>query len=156
MLNSDLIELLQILRKNEVKFLIVGAYAVIQYTEPRYTKDIDIWVDPSVENSEKVWIALTEFGAPLEQVNIKDFQDDNNVFQIGVEPNRIDILMGVDNLTFNNAWESSNVFEFETVQVKILDIDDLIRSKTNTGRLQDQLDIEKLKKAKFFNKNNKY
>lgn len=154
MLNSDLIELLQILKKNDVRFLIIGAYAVIQYTDPRYTNDIDIWVEPSIENSEKVWKALTEFGAPLKQVTVSDFQDENNVFQIGIEPNRVDILMGVENLTFNNAWESGKIFEFESVQAKVLNIDDLIKSKTNTGRIQDQLDIEKLEKAKLFKKIN--
>ena len=155
MLNSDLIELLQILNKNKTKYIIVGAYAVIQYTEPRYTKDLDIWVDSSVENSKKVWKSLVEFGAPLENVNIKDFQNEENVFQLGIDPNRIDIIMGLENLVFDASWQSSKIFEFKSVHVKVLNIDDLIKSKKSTGRIQDQLDIEKLKKAKQYESNGK-
>ncbi len=148
MLNSDLIDLLQILNKNKTKYIIVGAYAVIQYTEPRYTKDLDIWVDSSVENSKKVWKSLVEFGAPLDNVNIKDFQNEENVFQIGIEPNRVDILMGLEDLEFNEAWKSSKFYEFDSVRVKVLNIDNLITSKKNTGRLQDKLDVERLEKAR--------
>jgi len=150
MLNSDLIELLQILNKNQTKYIIVGAYAVIQYTEPRYTKDLDVWVDSSAENSKKVWKSLLDFGAPLENVNIKDFQNEDNVFQLGIDPNRIDILMGLENLVFDESWKSSNIFKFESVSVKVLNINDLIKSKKSTGRIQDQLDIEKLKKAQEY------
>ena len=151
MLNSDLIDLLQILNKNEAKFIIVGAHAVIQYTEPRYTKDLDIWVESTVENSKKVWKSLTEFGAPLENVNLSDFQNEENMFQIGLEPNRIDIIMGIENLSFEDCWENSDFFEFDSVKVKVLDVDSLIKSKSNTGRLQDQIDIEKLEKYKLLN-----
>ena len=147
MLNSDLIDLLRILNKNQTRYLIVGAYAVIQYTEPRYTKDLDIWVDNSAINSQKVWQSLVEFGAPLDNVNIKDFQNEENVFQIGIEPNRIDIIMGLEELNFDEAYKKCMSIEFDNVKTKVIDIEDLITSKKKTGRLQDQLDVERLEKA---------
>jgi len=130
----------------------VGAYAVIQYTEPRYTKDLDIWVDNSVKNSQKVWQSLVKFGAPLDNVNIKDFQNEENVFQIGIEPNRVDIIMGLEELNFDEAYKKCMSLEFDNVKIKVLSIDDLIKSKKKTGRLQDQLDIERLEKAKRLKK----
>jgi hypothetical protein len=155
MLNSDLIDLLQILNKNKTRYIIVGAHAVIQYTEPRYTKDLDVWVDPTSENSKKVWKSLVEFGAPLDQVSITDFQNEDNMFQIGMDPNRIDIIMGLENLVFDESWQKSEFFEFESIRVKVLNISDLIKSKKDTGRIQDQLDIEKLEKAKILYKTSK-
>jgi len=128
--------------------LIVGAYAVIYYAEPRYTKDLDIWVEPSKKNAQKLWKALAEFGAPLENVTIADFQNPEIVFQIGVEPNRIDILMGIEGLTFKTAWKRRLKIQFDSVKVSILSIDDLITSKIMAGRLQDKLDLKYLKKAK--------
>ncbi|HFE63687.1 MAG TPA: hypothetical protein ENK14_04625 [Caldithrix sp.] len=148
MINSDLIDLLRLLNENQVKYLIVGAYAVIYYAEPRYTKDLDIWVEPSKKNAQKLWKALAEFGAPLENVTIADFQNPEIVFQIGVEPNRIDILMGIEGLTFKTAWKRRLKIQFDSVKVSILSIDDLITSKIMAGRLQDKLDLKYLKKAK--------
>ncbi|OPX33268.1 hypothetical protein B1H10_06250 [candidate division KSB1 bacterium 4484_188] len=148
MINSDLIDLLRLLNENQVKYLIVGAYAVIYYAEPRYTKDLDIWVEPSKKNAQKLWKALAEFGAPLENVTIADFQNPEIVFQIGVEPNRIDILMGIEGLTFKTAWKRRLKIQFDSVKVSILSIDDLITSKKMAGRLQDKLDLKYLKKAK--------
>ncbi len=156
MLNSGLIDLLRILNKNQTRYIIIGAYAVIHYTEPRYTKDLDIWIENSTENSQKVWKSLVEFGAPLNKVTIADFQNEENVFQIGVDPNRVDILMGLEGINFNIAWQKCTITNFESVQVKILSINDIIKSKSKTGRLQDQLDIEKLEKAKkYFNNKSK-
>lgn len=148
MINSDLIDLLRLLNENQVKYLIVGAYAVIYYAEPRYTKDLDIWVEPSKKNAQKLWKALSEFGAPLENVTVADFQNPEIVFQIGVEPNRIDILMGIEGLTFKTAWKRRLKIQFDSVKVSILSIDDLITSKKMAGRLQDKLDLKYLKKAK--------
>jgi len=148
LINSDLIDLLRLLNENQVKYLIVGAYAVIYYAEPRYTKDLDIWVEPSKKNAQKLWKALAEFGAPLENVTIADFQNPEIVFQIGVEPNRIDILMGIEGLTFKTAWKRRLKIQFDSVKVSILSIDDLITSKIMAGRLQDKLDLKYLKKAK--------
>jgi hypothetical protein len=95
-MNSDFSDLLQAFNEESVEYLVVGGYAVIKYTEPRYTKDIDIWVNASLENAERVMRALVKFGAPLSGLTADDFCDPENFYQIGVAPTRVDIIMGID------------------------------------------------------------
>jgi len=148
-MNSDLIDLLQTLNENDVKYLVVGAYAVMFFTEPRYTKDLDIWVEPSKENARKVWKALADFGAPLDSVSLNDFVDPDNVFQIGIVPNRVDILMGIDgNISFNKAWNNRLETRLGDVKMVLMNIEELIQNKAAVNRLQDQIDLEKLRKVK--------
>lgn len=142
---SDYRELLKILDKYKVRYLIVGAYAVVYHTEPRYTKDLDIWVKPEIENAARVYAALKEFGAPLEGIKIKDFTDSNLIYQIGVEPVRIDIIMDLSKIKFDSAWKKRDITTFEGVKVNIVGIKELIRSKQNSKRPLDLADIESLK-----------
>jgi len=86
--------------------MVVGAYAMMYYTEPRFTKDIDIWVNNNTGNAKKVFMALKEFGAPLKDVDICDFTKKNMIYQIGVAPVRIDIMIGLPGLKFENAWKN--------------------------------------------------
>jgi len=143
-IGSDYKDLLRILNKHKVKYLIVGAYAVIYYTEPRYTKDIDIWVEPGEKNAGRVYKALKEFGAPLKGITIGNFTDKNSVYQIGVEPVRADIIMGLSNIGFNSAWKQKVVTDFGGVKVNIIGRNELIRTKRMTGRTADKLDVESL------------
>lgn len=92
MLNEDYKEMLQTLLNNRVKFLIVGAYAMGAQGYPRATGDLDIWVEPSAENSINVYNSLAEFRAPLEQINEETFIEKGVIFQIGIVPRRIDML----------------------------------------------------------------
>src|SRR3954464_8411074 len=85
LLNSDLLQFLDVLLETEVQFLVVGGYAVMKYTEPRATKDIDLWIDTSSQNAERVYQALARFGAPLAGYTPQDFTDPNSFFQIGVK-----------------------------------------------------------------------
>ena len=94
-MNSDFKDLLNIFNAYHVRYLIIGGYAVMKYTEPRYTKDLDIWVNPSIENAGKVYIALKNFGAPLNNISLDDFTDPDLIYQIGIAPNRSDMLMGI-------------------------------------------------------------
>src|SRR6185436_13621469 len=98
-------ELLRSLNEHQVRYLIVGAYAVMKYTEPRYTKDLDIWIEPTKENAQGVFAALSDFGAPLQEVTPEDFTRTELIFQMGLAPHRIDILMAVKGLEFARAWE---------------------------------------------------
>jgi hypothetical protein len=100
-MNSDFKELLKIFGREKVRYLIIGGYAVAKHSEPRYTKDLDIWISNSRENAERVYQALKEFGAPLANITVKDFTMPTLVFQIGIEPSRIDILMGLKELDFD-------------------------------------------------------
>lgn len=142
---SDYKDLLRILNKHKARYLIVGAYAVIYYTEPRYTKDIDIWVEPKIENAQRVYKALKEFGAPLKGMKVKDFTHPNLVYQMGVEPVRVDIIMGISGIKFEFAWQYRTKASLEDIKVNILGINELLKSKEKAKRPLDAVDIESLK-----------
>ncbi len=146
-LSQDYEEMLRILNKYRVKYLIVGAYAMIYYTEPRYTKDMDIWVWREVKNVKKLYMALKEFGAPLKNITEDDFLKKNTVYQIGLEPVRIDILMDLPGMSFEKAWEKRKCIRYAKVVTNIVDIHTLIKSKKRTGRIQDKADVEVLRRV---------
>jgi hypothetical protein len=146
--NRDFRDLLHCLNDAGARYLIVGAYAVIYHSEPRYTKDLDIWIEPTPENAQKVWTALVRFGAPLDDLTVADLSNPDIVFQIGVEPNRIDILMDIEGLRFAEAWENRFVSTYEDQTVSVLSHDDIIRAKKATGRDEDLLDVKRLEAAK--------
>ena len=127
-MNSDFKELLKIFAEKKVEYLIIGGYAVAKHAEPRYTKDLDIWISNSQENAERVFQALKKFGAPLKDIEVKDFTIPTLVFQIGIEPSRIDILMGLKELDFGKCWEkrttaiiraNSSLMDGKNCQVKV-------------------------------------
>ncbi|OPZ25879.1 MAG: hypothetical protein BWZ02_02260 [Lentisphaerae bacterium ADurb.BinA184] len=142
--NPDYSDLFSIFNAERVEYLVAGAHAVIFYAEPRYTKDLDVWVNPTPENARRVWRALARFGAPLSGVTEADFTDGTLVYQIGVEPNRIDILMGLEPLRFESAWAARTTTAYDGVPIGVLSRDDLIRCKRAAGRPQDLLDIQRL------------
>jgi len=132
----------------EARYLVVGAYAVIHHTEPRFTKDLDIWVEPTVTNAARVWQALTEFGAPLDNVTPRDLSDRSLVYQIGIAPNRIDIIMDVAGAKFATAWQNRVPSEYGDEPINIMGLDDLIRAKRAAGRARDKLDLRRLEATK--------
>jgi hypothetical protein len=142
--NQDFKELFALFNKERVEYLVVGAHAVIFYSEPRYTKDLDIWINPSHENAIKVMATLSEFGAPLEGVSAEDFSDPEMVFQIGIAPNRIDILMGISGVDFCAAAQRKTLSSYDGIEIPIIGRQDLIASKKATGRPQDKLDVDRL------------
>ncbi|MCK4661201.1 MAG: hypothetical protein KAV82_16900 [Phycisphaerae bacterium] len=142
--NQNFSDLLRTLNDAGARFLVVGAYAVAYHTEPRFTQDLDIWVEPSSENAARVWEALRKFGAPLQGVTRKDFADSELVYQIGIEPNRIDVMMGIDGVTFPTAWRNRVRTTYGGIPVHVLNKVDLLRAKRAVGRPQDLLDIERL------------
>lgn len=144
--SSDYRDLFKIFNKFKVRYLLVGGYAVIYYTEPRFTKDIDIWVNPEAKNAEQVYKALDKFGAPLKNIGIDDFKNKKLIYQIGVAPVRIDIIMSLPGINFNDAWKRKKLAKYDKIQVNIINIKDLIKAKENLKRPQDILDIAKLKK----------
>ncbi|HPJ40298.1 MAG TPA: hypothetical protein PLT75_17795 [Spirochaetota bacterium] len=145
--NQDFRDLFRIFNEENVEYIIVGAHAVIFYAEPRYTKDIDVWINPSPDNAKRVMNALEKFGAPLDDVSINDFTDPDLIYQIGVEPNRIDIMMGIAGVTFEQAYCNSEQATYGDVPVHILGRQELLTSKKTTARLQDLIDIENLEDA---------
>jgi hypothetical protein len=144
--NPDYKDLFSIFNAEKVEYLIVGAHAVIFYAEPRYTKDVDIWINPTNENAQKIWRALEKFGAPLLNVEKTDFTVKEMIYQIGIEPNRIDILMDIAGVQFEEAMAQSIQSTYDGIPIRILGKNDLITAKKASGRPQDLLDVERLEK----------
>lgn len=145
MLNEDYKEMLQILLGNEVKFLIVGAYAMGAHGYPRATGDFDIWVESSMENSAKIYKSLTEFGAPVSNITEKTFAEKGTIFQIGVAPRRIDITTHIDGVMFEDAYAAKELIEIESIRVPFISKENLIKNKQSTGRDKDKIDVKYLK-----------
>jgi predicted nucleotidyltransferase len=146
-------ELLQALNECEVEYLIVGGYAGMKYTEPRYTKDLDVWVYNSMENSTRVFHALAKFGAPLQHDGItpETFTKESVVYQIGVAPVRIDILTRITGIQFKDAWQRRVKSTIFGVPVQFISLDDLIANKQAVGRSTDLEHLEHIKKEKSRN-----
>jgi len=117
----------------------------MKYTEPRYTKDLDIWVEPIAENAARVYKALAEFGAPLNDIISEDLTQTDLIFQIGLAPHRIDILMAVKGLEFDESWQRRVVTEFDEIEINLVSKADLLISKEAAGRPQDLIDAASLK-----------
>jgi hypothetical protein len=143
-MNQDFRDLFSEFNDADVRYLVVGAYAVIHYTEPRYTKDLDIWIEPSRRNAERARRALASFGAPVADLEIDDLCNPDLVFQIGIEPNRIDIIMGLGRLVFADAWGRAEQTTYGGIPIRILGIEDLVASKREADRPQDRFDIARL------------
>jgi len=146
--NSDFSDLLRLFDANGVRYLVVGGYAVVQYAEPRFTKDLDLWVSTDVANAKAVFAALRAFGAPLAGLSASDFAEEGYVFQLGVPPVRVDIMMGIAGVTFDDAWQRRVVVLFDTLPVVFIDRSDLIASKRAAGRVQDLLDAALLERGR--------
>ncbi|QNN25182.1 hypothetical protein HED60_23840 [Planctomycetales bacterium ZRK34] len=130
----------------KVEFLVVGAHAMAAHRQPRYTQDLDLWVRPVSENAERVWRALAQFGAPLNDLNItrEDFCKPSNVIQVGLPPGRIDVICSITGVDFDEAWPNRIQVEVDGLVVPILGREQLIQNKQSTGRPKDQIDVELL------------
>jgi hypothetical protein len=142
--NPDFKELLSVLNDEKVEYLVVGAHAVAYYAEPRYTKDLDIWVNPTPENSRRVYAALKRFSAPLIDITADSFADPALVYQMGIPPNRIDIVMGIEAVEFAPAWSRRETSTYDGIPFALPSKADLIRNKRAVGRPQDLLDVARL------------
>ncbi len=146
-MNSDLTELLCLLNEAKVRYLIIGGQATIAYSEPRYTKDLDIWVEPSRLNAQRLINALEKFGAPINSVTIADFEKPGTVFIFGIEPNRVDILTKVKGATFARCYKARTMHVLSRFKIPFVSIHDLIKIKKATARPQDLIDVEKLERT---------
>ena len=147
-------ELLKKLNEHQFRYLVVGAYAVMKYTEPRYTKDLDIWIEPTEDNARRIFKALAEFGAPMSEVTANDFTNTDSIFQLGLAPHRIDILMAVKGLDFQDAWQKRVEAPFEEVRMNLVCKEDLLISEEAAGRPQDLIDAASLRTSDDIAKKN--
>jgi hypothetical protein len=141
-MNQDFVDLLRAFVAADVRFLIVGAYALALHGRPRATGDLDVWIDATPENAEKVMGALASFGAPLTDVSADDFSRPGVTYQIGVPPGRIDILTELTGLAFAEAWPDRMRRPFGEIDVDFIGKAAFIRNKRATGRAKDLGDIE--------------
>jgi hypothetical protein len=143
-MNSDFNDLLRAFNDNGVRYLIVGGHAVMLYTEPRYTKVLDVWVEASADNAERVYRSPAAFGAPLSGLTPADFASEGFFYQMGVPPARVDILMSVDGVSFDEAWPNRQESPFGGVNAWFIGRQELIRNKRAAGRHIDLHDADLL------------
>ena len=142
--NSDFSELLRLFNASRVRYLIVGGYAVVQYTEPRFTADLDVWTGTDSRNARAVYEALREFGAPLSGLTADDFAEQGYFYQMGVPPVRVDVLMGIPGVEFEPAWRRRVEVDFDGLLVPFISRADLISAKRASARPQDMIDVHAL------------
>ena len=140
----DFRDLLRAFVDHDVRFLIVGAYALAVLGRPRATGDLDVWVEPTPRNAGRVYEALRTFGAPLYDLTVSDLATPGVVFQIGLPPVRIDIVTEITGVAFGPAWRRRLRAMFDDIPVAVLGRNDFLRNKRATGRLKDLADAERL------------
>ena len=143
-LTKDSREFVECLLSNKVEFLIVGALAVSWHGFPRYSADIDFLVRPAADNAQRVVDALKQFGFGCLGISIEDLSVEKRVVQLGVEPNRIDLLTSVSGVTFEEAWESRVTGTIDGIEVNYIGREALIRAKIAAGRPKDLIDVDAL------------
>ena len=131
--NSDFSDLLRLFNDNRVRYLVIGGYALIQYAEPRYTKDLDLWISTDAANARSVYRALHEFGAPLSGFTEGDFAVEGYFYQMGVPPVRVDILIGIPGVVFAEAWPRRMEVDFDGLLVSFISRQDLVAAKRAVG-----------------------
>jgi hypothetical protein len=145
--NDDWLDILRALLASEARFLVIGAHAMAVHGVPRGTQDLDVWVEPSPSNAERVWRALAEFGAPLASLGITrgEFDHPGAIIQLGLPPNRVDVLTSLSGLPdFSAAWAGRTVHEVGGHRVPFLGRAELIVNKRASGRRKDLADLEAL------------
>lgn len=145
-LSKDLREFVELLNANKVEYVVVGAFAVAFYGVPRYTADLDLLLRPTIENGRRVLLALDKFGFGNLGLTVDDFSTSDKVIQLGVTPNRIDLLTSISGLTFDEAWSSRKEGDLDGIAVAFIGKSALILNKETTGRARDIGDAEELKK----------
>lgn len=145
---EDFADFLRLFNKHKVKYCIIGAFAVGFHGYPRFTKDIDILVEPNKDNAEKIIKAIREFGMISKDLTEEDFSQKNKVIQLGYEPVRIDVLTSIEGLEFKDVWKNKEKGMYGRVKVFFMGWHELKKSKEIAQRSQDQIDLEKLLRIK--------
>jgi len=144
-LSDDLHEFLKLLDSTKVEFVLVGAYALAYHGAPRFTEDIDFFVSTSPKNAEKLLAVIEEFGFGSLGLRLEDFQKPDMVIQLGRAPNRIDLLTGIDGVTWEDVWEKRQQSQIDGFPVAVIDLESLCQNKEKTARDQDLIDLKRLR-----------
>lgn len=146
-MNSDFKDLLRSLARHKVRYLLVGGYAVIHYAQPRFTKDLDIWLEPTAVNARRVVLAFGDFGLPLIDVTEADFATESFQYMIGRAPVLFDFLTSLPPLKFAYCWKHRETDNEDGIPIHYLPKSELIRAKQAAGRVVDLADLEELRRA---------
>lgn len=146
-MNQDFLDLLRAFVEAEVRFMLVGAYALAFHGQPRTTGDLDVWIDATPDNGIAAYGALAAFGAPMHELDLDDLTRPGVVFQMGVEPFRVDILTQISGVTFEEAWPDRVVQDVSGLPVPFIGREAFIRNKRASGRPQDLLDVRTLEES---------
>ena len=142
-LPKDFREFIGLLSKNNVRYIVIGGYAVVYHGYVRSTNDIDIWIDIQNDNIKKVIKALDEFGFSSLGIKDTDFSP-NQIIQLGYPPNRIDLITTPAGIDFETCYESKEQVIIDNIAVNIIDLENLIKTKKASGRTRDLADVEEL------------
>jgi predicted nucleotidyltransferase len=141
---KEFIQSIQSLNDNNVRYLVIGGYAVALHGYPRYTKDIDIWIEMSQENAANMVKAMAQFGFSSLGLQAADFMVPDQIIQLGYPPSRIDLITTPPGVDFERCYTSRVEVEMDEITVNFIDLDNLKKSKRASGRLQDLADLENL------------
>ncbi len=145
-LPSDFREYLKLLNDHKVKYLLVGGYAVGYHGYPRATNDIDIWIEKSIDNADKVIEVIKEFGFNVPELQSKLFLQKKNIIRMGKEPMRIEIILNIDGVDFEKSYKKKITAKIDGINVNIINLTDLRKNKKASGRLKDLADLQYLPK----------
>jgi len=130
-----------------VRYLVVGGYAVIHYTQPRFTKDLDVWLEPTAANARRSAAAMIEFGVPLIEITESDLAKEGTQFIIGRSPVQIDFLTSIPPLKFSECWKRRKTSRQDDFSMHYLGLEDLKRAKKHAGRNIDLADLEEISRS---------
>ena len=147
-LEKDFEDFVALLNKHQVNYMIVGGYALAFHGKPRHTGDLDIWIDISEDNAEKMTAVIADFGMKSLGITSDDFLQKGIITQIGHPPLRIDILNEIDGVYFQDAYINKLIIDVDGLIINYIGLDDLIKNKQSSGRSQDLTDVKTLKKIK--------
>lgn len=148
-IEKDYEELLESLNSNKVRYCIVGAYALALHTKPRYTKDMDIFVEATPVNAKRILAALQDFGFGSINLTENDFTEKGQIIQLGFEPVRVDIINDIKGVSFEEVWEQRITAKYGKIEANFIDLENLIKSKRNSGRPQDYADLQALERVRW-------
>jgi len=147
-LDKDFEDFVFLLNKYDVNYMIIGGYALAFHGRPRHTGDLDIWIDISEENAQKMFGVINEFGLASLGLQADDFLQKGIITQIGYPPLRIDILNEIDGVEFNDAYNNKLIIDIDGLPISYISLDDLIKNKQVSGRQRDLSDVSELNKLK--------
>ena len=143
-LSQDFKEFIESLNVSRVRYLVVGGYAVAMHGHPRYTKDLDVWIDCTPANAKRVVRAFVAFGFESLGVKASDFEKPDQMLRMGIPPNQIDLLTSLAGVDFATCFKQRVIVDIGGVPANFIDLEHLKLNKRAVGRLQDLADVEKL------------